>query len=86
MHTIMQNKGAMKMSKKNRTLGKVIGGTLVVATSLACIAVLASGSTLKTIKKEVSNMSKSLKNLTSNKNEDEEEIIIHEVAIENEEE
>lgn len=69
------------MSKDiSKTLGKVIGGSVVVAGSLAVIALIASSSALKSVIKEFGNMGKTIHDV-SNK----EEIILHEVNIDEKE-
>ena len=64
----------------SKTLGKVIGGSVVVAGSLVAIALVASTSTLKNAFKEFGHIGKRIHDV-SNK----EEIILHEVNIDEKE-
>ena len=69
------------MSKDiSKTLGKVIGGSVVVAGSLTIIALMASSTALKSAFKEFGHIGKRIHDV-SNK----EEIILHEVNIDEKE-
>ena len=64
----------------NKTLGKENGGVVVIARSLASIALIASSSALKGAIKEFGNIRK-----TSHEVSNKEEIIFHEVNIDEKE-
>ena len=64
----------------SKTLGKVIGGSIVIAGSLVAIAFIASSSALKSAFKEFGHIGKRIHDV-SNK----EEIILHEVNIDEKE-